>query len=120
MADPIFPTLSRGQDSKAMSVELEDKAMKTEMDGGYVVSRAKHTRKPRRKFTSGFSQLTDADKTALEDFWDLVGGGSVIFDWLNPSNNTVYKVRFAAPISFKYSGMGGTNRWDVTFSLDQA
>lgn len=120
MPDPVFPTLSRSQDSKNLSIELEDKALKTEMEGGYVVTRAKHTRKPRRKFTSGFSQLTDADKATLENFWDAVGGGSVIFDWTEPSSNTVYKVRFAAPLAFKYTGVGGTNRWDVTFTLDQA
>lgn len=121
MANPIFPSaLAAKQDSSLYSIEREDVSMKTPVDGGYVISRAKHTRTPRSNFKSGFTMLTNADRKLLEDFYALVRGGSVIFDWTDPSSLVVYQVRFAGALAFKYSGRMTTQRWDVSFSLEQA
>ena len=120
MSNPVFPVLKMGQDSKYYKVSIEDPSMKTPMDGGYVVSRAKHTRKPRRTFTTGFTQLTNADRQILESFYDSVRGGSVIFDWTDPINNQTFQVRFASEFAFQYTGVGVSQLWDVSFTLQQA
>jgi len=121
MTTPIFPTLSTGQDSKFYSVEQEDVSMQSKMDGGYVVSRAKTTRAPRRSFTSGFTNLSNADRGALQAFYDTVKGGSVIFAWTDPIDKAVFQVRFMdKKLNFKYTGIGTAQRWDVQFSLQQA
>lgn len=120
MTNPVFPTMDKDQDSRFYSVDLEDKAMKSQMDGGYVVSRAKHTRRPRRSFKTGFTGILNADRARLEAFYELVGGGSVVFDWTDPIEQKVYQVRFGAALSFKYSGIGIAQLWDVQIQLEQA
>jgi hypothetical protein len=120
MTNPVFPTMTKAQDSKFYEIAQEDVTMKTAMDGGYVVSRAKHTRKPRRSFKTGFSGILNPDRVRLMDFYDLVHGGSVIFDWTDPIEHVVYQVRFDGPMSFKYVGIGSSQLWDVQFQLQQA
>jgi len=120
-----FPTLSTGQDSRYYTMQQEDTSLKTTMEGGYVVARAKHTRKPRRTFTSGFTDISDADKQLLEDFFDTVNCAA-IFTWVDPQSGmggappVAYQVRFDGPLSYQYKGMGPTKRWDVTFTVVQA
>jgi hypothetical protein len=115
-----FP-LADIQDSKYYSVTSEDVAIKSKMEGGYVVSRPRHTRKARKTFRTGFSDLSSDQKATLEVFWDSVSGGSVIFLWLNPVDNASYQVRFTKPMEFKYVGAGGHHRWDCpTIELEQA
>jgi len=126
MTNPVFPTLSTGQDSRHYTMTQEDPAIKSEMEGGYVVSRPRHTRKPRKKFTGGFTEIRDADKALLEAFYDTVRGGSLIFDWTDPQSAMnggtpkVYQVRFEGELRFTYKGIGPTKLWDVTFTLQQA
>jgi hypothetical protein len=119
MANPVFPTLSTGQNSALYGVELEDQSMKTPTDGGYVISRPKHTRKPRRSFKTGFTKLRVEDRELLEDFYESVRGGSVIFDWTDPSTKKVHQVRFEGTLSFKYSGAGRLQFWNVEFALQE-
>jgi hypothetical protein len=120
--NPIYPTLPSGSlpDSRQFSQALEDPAMRTEMEGGYVSTRPKHTRTPRKTWSVAYQMLTDADKTELETFWNTVKGGSVIFDWTNPANDVVYQVRFKEPLNFQYKGIAYTRRWDCSFSVEQA
>lgn len=121
MPNPVFPTLTNTEDSSFYNLELEDSSMKTEMEGGYVVTRSKHTRAARRTFTSGFTFLNTADKALLDTFYgSTVKGGAVIFDWTDPVTTTVYQVRFLEPMSFKYVGKGTNKLWNVTFKLQQA
>jgi hypothetical protein len=123
MTNPVFPTLALGkggQDSTQYSIAIEDVAIKSEMEGGYVVSRARHTRTPRKTFTTGYKGITDADRTTLMNFYATVGGGAVIFDWTDPVNLTTWQVRFDGDMTFRYSGIGPTKLWDVAFKLAQA
>lgn len=122
MPNPIYPTLPSGSlpDSAQFGQDLEDPAMRTEMEGGYVATRPKHTRAPRKTWMVAYRNLTDDDKLSLETFWGTVRGGSVIFDWTNPSNLTVYQVRFKDPLKFRYTGIGSSQRWDCSFSVEQA
>lgn len=117
--NPRFPTLSTGQDAKRFGVSFEDPSIKEKMEGGYVVSRARHTRTPRKKFTSGFTNITNDDKATLQAFWNQVRGGSVIFDWENPEDGLIYAVRFLK-MNFEYSGVGATRLWNVSFEVEEA
>lgn len=112
--------INKSQDSKFYEVSLEDTSMVTKMDGGYVVSRAKHTRKPRRSFKTGFTAILNQDRVTLTTFYESVKGGSVVFDWIDPIEQVTYQVRFTSPLMFKYVGMGVAQLWDVSFSLEQA
>jgi hypothetical protein len=124
MANPVFPTLTLargGQDSQTYSVQLEDVAIKSEMEGGYVVSRARHTRAPRRTFNVNYKAITDADRKTLETFYGTtVRGGSVIFDWTDPIDLQTWQVRFQGELTFDYAGVGVSKLWDVTFKVQQA
>jgi hypothetical protein len=109
------------QDAKYFSVKLEDPSIKAEMEGGYVVSRPRHTRTPRRTWTTGFTDLSNAERLTLESFWNTQRGGSEIFLWKNKVDNVYYQVRFTKPMEFKYAGFGTTYRWDCpNIELEQA
>jgi len=119
MTNPVFPKMDKEMDSSLYSVEQEDKSLKTKMEGGYVVSRAKHTRKPRKTWRVGYTALLAPDKKRLMEFYDVVDC-SLIFDWTDPPTQEVYQVRFAATPSYNYKGMGHTQLWDVQLQLEQA
>ena len=123
MANPIFPTLALakgGQDSTQFTITPEDVAIKSEMEGGYVVSRARHTRTPRKTFGTGYKSISDADRQTLLAFYAQVGGGAVIFDWTDPVDKLTWQVRFDGEMAFRYVGIGTTKLWDVSFRLQQA
>ena len=121
MANPVFPTLTQDQDSSYYTVMIEDQSLKSEMEGGYQVSRTKHTRFARQTWTSGFTMLTNADFLTLRTFYrGTVKGGSLIFDWTDPITGSVFPVRFAGAVTFKYTGVGTAQRFDVSFKLEQA
>lgn len=117
-----FPTLSASAipDSSAFQVSYEDPAMRLDMEGGYVISRARHTRTPRRTWKVTYKMLSNADRALLETLWDTVRGGSATFNWTNPQNSTSYEVRFKEQLSFNYTGRGTNQRWDCSFTLEQA
>ena len=119
MPNPTFP-LAADQDSSKFSVEQEDPALRTEIEGGYVVTRKKHTRTPRKTFTTGFAYLNNTDRATLQTFWNTVSGGTLIIDWTNPQDLAVYQVRFkGGPLKFTYVGRLGNQRWDVAITLEQ-
>jgi hypothetical protein len=123
MANPVFPTLALtkgGQDSSQFSIKIEDVALKSEIEGGYVVTRARHTRTPRKTFSTAYKSISDADRTTLLSFYNTVAGGSVIFDWTDPVDKITYQVRFTSDLDFKYAGRGTTKLWDVSFQIQQA
>jgi len=119
----VFPdTLVSGeeQDSSKFTVELEDPSISSPLEGGYVFSRARHTREPRRTWTSGFTHIQTAGKEQLEDFYKLVRGGSEIFQWKDPSTGEDVLVRFQGTFKFQYRGRGTYERWDIAFTIQEA
>src|SRR4051812_39783284 len=123
MTTPVFPyILSTGeeQDSKKFSVEFEDPAIRSDMEGGYVYSRARFTRQPRRTWTTGYTFIKQQGKVDIQTFWNTVRGGSVIFQWRNPQDGLDYLVRFVGgSLKFNYVGAGTNYRWDVSFSVEE-
>lgn len=123
MTNPVFPSLvlkNGGLDSQQYSVTLEDPSISTKIEGGYVVSRAKHTRAPRRTFAIVYKAISDADKAAISAFYDSVRGGSTIFDWADPSSGAILQVRFQGELTLSYVGMGKTKLWNLSFKVQTA
>lgn len=115
MAD--FPTLSKGFDATAFKISYENPAVpEGETEGGYVITRARHTRRPRRFFTIRYLDITEADRLALEAFWDARRGGSEAFNWTNPVTSETFNVRFdsQAALEFNRVGYGTNHRYDTT------
>jgi len=117
MAD--FPTISKLEDSKNFSENQQDPTITSEAEGGYVFRRARFTRIPRKTFTTGFTDITDADKATLQASYDTNMGGSEAMSYTHPTNATVYSVVYAEPMMFAYAGLGDRHRWNVTIKLEQ-
>jgi len=121
MSNPVMP-LADLQDSAKYNVQQENTALAPKMEGGYVATRPRHTRRPRKTWSSGFTSLTEAQKTLMQAFFDSVYGGSVIFDWTDPATGAVVAVRFTTDtvLQFTYTGAGAMRRYDTSFKLQEA
>lgn len=127
MTYPAYPTLPTRPDGSVPATDsakhgetAEDTTHRTSLEGGYVATRPKHTRAPRRMWKQGYRDLHPADKVVLDDFFDEVTGAQ-IFTWVNPENGLTYYVRFkAAGFSWTYVGVGTTKRWNCDYELEQA
>ncbi len=120
-----FPTLTSTfgfkPSSKEFTETMEDVSMKSNIEGGYVATRPKHTRTPRRKWKIVYKQLDNADKLLLDNHWIAQKGGSLIFDWINPQNGVTYSVRYVSDkLEWSYKGANTYQRWDCSFELEQA
>lgn len=127
MSSTAFPTLPSGAlpsgvkpDSSNHGEQLEDPSMRAQLEGGYVFTRARHTRAPRTTWPVKYTEIHQADKNTLKDFWTVTKGGALIFDWVNPEDGLTYQVRFKEPMAFSYKGIGTTKLWDCSFSVEQA
>jgi len=113
-ADYPTATLAGLEDSKHFTEDSADPAARFEMEGGYTSTRPRYTRLPRKTWTTGFSDLTDAQKNSHTAFWDTYMGGSNSFIYLNPANATEYTVRFKGKPKITYVGMASLRRWEIT------
>lgn len=108
-----FPTLGGKEDASKFGFESEDVGIRSEMEGGYVLTRPRHTRRPRRTWTTGFSSISNTEYNTFVTFWDTHGTYKA-FTYTVPTSNEVVNVRFAAKPDFKYVGIGENFRWDIT------
>ncbi|WP_298434594.1 hypothetical protein [Geobacter sp.] len=120
MPTPAFPALSV---VPAVSAWKEKKALdptlRTQTEGGYVQTRPRFTRIPKRweiAYKAG-NALPAADKATLEAFETTVKVGSNMFTWLNPLDNVTYNVRLREPIEFAPEGT--TLLWQARLILEQ-
>lgn len=112
---PTYPATIRTLDAASFEEEFENVAVNGgEMEGGYVISRPRHTRTPRRTWSFRYVEMTDADKKLLEDFWKTVKGSSNSFSWTHPISKAVVTVRFGdgMKMKFKRIGFGFLNLWE--------
>ncbi|HEV7284692.1 MAG TPA: hypothetical protein VGN75_07525 [Kaistia sp.] len=109
-----FPaSLAARQDQSFYSEKPEEKEIKVSTEGGYDVTRPRTTRRPRMTFTTGFTDISHADKLALEDFYNQVRT-SAFFAWPRPTDGVPVPVRFMEAPEFKYlHHAGGGHRWTV-------
>lgn len=108
-----FPTFGNKEDSAKFSLQLEDVGIRSEMEGGYVLTRPRHTRRPRRTWSTGFVNLSDTEKETFEDFFNDHGTYKV-FTYTVRTSSEVVQVRFASPPDFNYHGFGSNFRWDIS------
>lgn len=110
-----FPTdLNNRINSATFKEDLEDQGMRKETEGGYTITRPRHTRTPRKTFTFGLTHVTDFDRVILDSFWASVYGTSDSFNFTHPVTAQVYVVRFVQQYQIEYRGAGTNYRWDVT------
>lgn len=114
-----FPTANIYEDAKYFAQAPEDPAVRSSMEGGYVVSRARHTRVPRKSFKTGFTALTQTQMVAIDAFYTAKRGGSTAFTWTNPTTNVELTVRFKREIQWNYVGASGTHLWDAMVELEE-
>jgi phage-related protein len=87
-------------DASSLAESREDPAISpAKMEGGYILSRPRFTRRPRRTWAFMFDLVSDAHKATLEGFWDTVHGSSDMFNWTHPGTAEVIVVRFDPAMS---------------------
>lgn len=110
MAD--FPTFGNREDTSKFGVDIEDVGIRSSMEGGYVLTRPRHTRTPRRTWTTGFTDLSNDEYETFLDFFNQYGTYKGFTYYVTPSNETV-NVRFAAVPKFEYKGFASNYRWNI-------
>lgn len=106
-----FP-LQRRQDSKYFSLGQTDVAIVGSMEGGYDVTRPRTTRKPRKLITTGFTDITEAERVVLEQFYEQVGKYGEI-NYTHPVTGQELLVRITDWPEAKYVGVGGLHVYDM-------
>lgn len=109
----VAMVLQDRQDSVYFDETYIDSTLKSPLEGGYTHTRRRYTRGPLRHFKTGFTDLSDAEKTSLMTFYDSHRTDQ-IFQWTHPITLVEYDVRFESPINPRYSGRGGYHRWMLT------
>jgi hypothetical protein len=109
-----FPTLSRGPSQ--IDIDLEDNSLRSDQEGGYVISRARYTRM-RHIISLTYPMLTNADKVALNNFQIALMGGSDLILWTDPMTSIQYITRLDKPIKFKAVT---TYWWSCDFKMNEA
>jgi phage-related protein len=110
MAD--FPLASK-QDAEHFGFEQEDVGIRSDMEGGYVLTRPRHTRTPRRSWTTGFTDLSNTDKETFETFVNQHGTYKA-FNYTIPVAAVVVNCRFKQMPKYEYKGFGTNRRWNIT------
>jgi len=128
-----FPTLTRRGTELHNPVvgDFEDNmahdpTIRSLSEGGYVTSRARFTRIP-RKWTLKYNWMSQANKDTVKAFEEGnantvpvgVAGGSDSFDWLNPEDGETYDVRFFGMITYKAHAHTNFLWWMVEFILEE-
>lgn len=116
-----------GFDAKGYKIAREDQSIKTEMEGGYMTSRPRHTRVPRRTFSLNWRGMTNANKLTLDQFYVTMRGSSNTFYWTEPVTGAAILVRFKDAIQYEYAGMAMTNYttgalapvWNVSVEVEE-
>ena len=100
-------------DTAKMSLGVTNPAFSVETDAGVVFTRKRFTMPPKRQFSIGFTNISEADKELLYDFWDEYRGSSSPFTYTDWMTGVQYTVRFNSVPVFRYQGRGAYRRWDV-------
>lgn len=114
-----FPTLSNADRVKVKDYTMPvDPTVRTQFENGYVQTRARYTRLPKKWSVVG-EMLTTADKDLIASFEVARGVGGEEFTWTAPHNSTSYTVRFASPVV--YTPIADTNFsvWNVEMVMEE-
>jgi phage-related protein len=117
-----FPPVGmlNGEDSAKFSIDLGDNTVSSKMEDGYEISRPRSTRRPRKKYNSGFTDISDAERVLIENFYEQEAAATAnAFSWTEPTSQQELIVRFAERIKFEYVGYGANHRWNLAFSVKE-
>lgn len=119
MAD--FPPVGMidGEDSRYYDEEHVDNLISSEAEDGYEITRPRTTRRQGSIFSTGFTDISQADKELLQSFWESVRGGANVFTWDNPITGVTKNVRFKGSLKFTYAGIGGNHRYNCEVQLKE-
>ncbi len=115
---PFFPTFGGKEDASKFGMEVEDAGMRSEMEGGYVLTRPRFTRPPRRTWSTGFTSIDEVNFQAFVQFFNEYGTYKG-FTYVVPTTNENVNVRFSQKPTFKYVGIGTTSMWDIDAKLEE-
>jgi hypothetical protein len=101
------------EDSQFFKEAPADPAMRKEIEGGFAITRPRYTRAPPITFTTGWTDISDADKKRLMTFYANQRGGSNSFDYVHPIDGHTVQVRFVGKVEPEYAGFGGNHRWNI-------
>lgn len=124
MADFPPAGMENKEDAGHYGYSVEDNCVRSSKDNEIsLFVRARHKRRPRRTFTTGFTDINDAEKNILEAFY-LAKHTALHFTWVLPHTvNTgapqTVTVRITSAPVFEYAGVGFTSRWNVKFTLEE-
>jgi phage-related protein len=95
-----------------------DPTVRTEMEAGYVASRARFTRTP-RQWKLRFDMTKTANRDIIIAFVTARRVGGESFSWVEPVAGATVTVRFQSPPV--YVPVDGTNntRWTITLVLEE-
>lgn len=121
MSSGVFPSLIGDvrPDSSQYEVTTKDKALTLETEGGYKYSRARHTRPNTEVWKVAYTDISNANMITIRNFYKLMGGGSLSFDWTNPETGVTHEVRFLGDLTCLYRGVGDTKLWGCSFELEE-
>lgn len=121
MSSGVFPSLIGDikPDSSKFEVTTEDKSLTLDSEGGYKYSRARHTRQPRDTWRIAYTSISNTNMLTIRDFYKLMGGGSLSFDWTDPDTGVTHEVRFKGELTRTYDGIGDTKLWSCSFELEE-
>ena len=113
MAVPKFPTIRL---PSGLEEELENPAIRSEMESGIIISRPRYTRL-RKIFTLEWQNLNGTDYRTLKSFFIARLGGGEAFTWTHPKEGITFTVRFNGD-SFraKHTEM---DFWNLSIRLEQ-
>lgn len=111
-----FPTLTASPTIDWQEGKAFDPAIRSKTEGGYVQTRPRFTRLP-KKWEIKYKAITTTDKDLIETHENTQKAGADKFNWTNPLNSIVYEVRYLEPIKYKIAIAQGY--WDVDFILEQ-
>lgn len=109
--------IERHDSSKFQETIAEDPAISSQMEGGWTPTRPRFTRRPPNTYALSFTDISDADKQALQQLYtDTRGGSEIISGWTHPTSGAAINVRFkqGSVPAYAYKGYGGNHRWDVS------
>jgi hypothetical protein len=120
--DDTFPPAAQGflekEDAAYYKVGLGDSTMRSDTDGGYEFARKRFTKAPRSTFSTGFTEMVEADFIILKDFWTQYQG-SKAFTWYNKAESANYLVRFSSSPKITYSGVGSRPLYNIEVELKE-
>ena len=97
-----------------------DPTVRSQYEGGYVSTRSRFTRIPRR-WDVKYEWMTTVNKGTLQTFEEARGVGSESFTWTNPIPlvSTTHAVRFLEPMRCIPVPKTNFQYWTVEFILEE-